>query len=209
MNTQSGRLHLVLMCVLSLLPAACAPAIIPTTVIDSRADRTAIGMGLDQRDFDRAASKLVQSMIGTGAVTKPSGGRYVLTITRVTNDTMQRIDTDQLVKPIRVALLNSGKVVVTTALNYNGAEDPMAQKTRELRGSAEVSQANVAGRGQLVAPELSLIGKLMQHNTRLSDGSQRVDYQFDLALTDLKSGLALWEGTEPLSKNGSGETVSW
>lgn len=195
---------------LALLPAACAGGgYVPTTMIDPRADRTAIGMGLDSRDFESAAAKTVQDMLESGAVSKPAGGRYVLAISRVTNDTMQRIDTDLLVKRIRVELLRSGKVVTTTAVGLDGPEDPMAMRSRQLRGSGEFSQANVARRGQMVAPELSLSGKLLQTNNRLSDGSQRVDYSFQLTLTDLRTGLGLWEGAEPISKRGTNQTVAW
>jgi uncharacterized protein (TIGR02722 family) len=199
----------MLFAILGLFPAACAAPPIATTVIDPRADRSAIGLGLDSRDFESAGAKVVQDMLESGAVSKPAGGRYVLVISRVTNDTMQRIDTDQLIKRIRVELLKSGKVVTTTAVGLNGAEDPMSIQSRQLRGSAEFSQANVAGRGQMVAPELSLSGKLMQHNNRLGDGSQRVDYDFQLSLTDLRTGLGLWEGSEPISKRGPNQTVAW
>ena len=195
---------------LAVLPAGCAQPI-ATTMIDPQADRSAIGMGLDTRDFESAAAKVVQDMLTSGAVNHPGGGRYVLVISRVTNDTMQRIDTDQLIKRIRVELLKSGKVVTTTALHVGGAEaeDPMSMQSRQLRGSAEFSQAKVADQGQMVAPELSLSGKLLQHNNRLGDGSQRVDYEFELTLTDLHTGLGLWEGAEPISKRGPNQTVAW
>ncbi len=195
---------------LPLALGACATPM-QTTVIDPRADRSAVGMGLDLRDFDQAASKVVQSMLSSGALNKPQGGRYVMVISRVSNDTMQRIDTDQLIKKIRVALLNSGKVVFTTAIvnNANGAEDNMSMQVRQLRSSQEFNQANVAKQGQMVAPELSLSGKFLQNNNRLGDGSQRVDYSFELTVTDLRTGLAFWEGSEPITKLGPGQTVAW
>lgn len=207
-NFSMATRHLMI-AIVGCLPMACAGPGIPTTMIDPRADRTAIGMGLDSRDFESAAATVVQDMLQSGAVTKPAGGRYVLVISRVTNDTMQRIDTDQLVKLIRVELLKSGKVVTTTAVGFGGAEDPMAMQSRDLRNSKEFNQANVARQGQMVAPELSLSGKMLQTNNRLGDGSQRVDYSFQLSLTDLRTGLALWEGSKPISKRGTNETVSW
>lgn len=196
-----------LLAMAAILPAACAP--IATTMVDPRADRSAIGMGLDSRDFDGAAAKVVRDMLQSGAVTKPAGGRYVLAISRVTNDTMQRIDTDQLVKLIRVELLKSGKVVTTTAISDGAAEDPMSMRVRQLRASGEFNQANVARTGQMVAPEVSLSGKLLQTNNRLGDGSQRVDYDFQLTLTDLRTGLGLWEGSERVIKRGPNDTVAW
>lgn len=180
-----------------------------TTMIDPHADRSAIGAGLDMRDFEAAAGDAVQSMLAAPALNKPGGGRSVVVISRVTNDTMQRIDTDLLVKKIRVDLLNSGRFVITTAVGLDAPEDPMAMQARQLRGSAEFNQAHVARPGQMIAPDLSLSGKIVQLNRRLGDGSQRIDYSFQLSVTEIRSGLALWEGESPISKLTSGKTVTW
>jgi uncharacterized protein (TIGR02722 family) len=179
-----------------------------TQMIDPRADRSGYGLGLDARDFSSAAQDSVQKMLDSGALDHPGGGRYVVAISRITNDTMQRIDTDELVKKIRVQILNSGKAVVSTAIGGAGAEDDMTMRVRQLRASQEFSHVNLARKGEMVAPELSLSGKLIQHNT-LVDGGQRVDYSFQLAMTDLHSGLAIWENETPISKLGSNRTVAW
>ena len=186
--------------------SACA--VQPTRMIDARADHSGYGMGLDDRDFTTAAQDAVQKMIESGALNHPGGRRYVVAISRISNETMQRIDTDQLVKKIRVAILNSGKAVVTTAIGANGAEDDMTMRVRELRTSEEFSKANLAHKGEMVAPELSLSGKLIQNDT-VVDGGQRVDYAFQLTLTDLRSGLGLWENETPIAKLGTNRTVAW
>jgi penicillin-binding protein activator len=165
-------------------------------------------MGLDARDFSSAAQKSVQKMLESGALDHPGGGRYVVAISRVTNDTMQRIDTDELIKKIRVQILNSGKAVVTTAISGAGPEDSMTMRVRELRSSSEFSHKNLAKNGEMVAPDLSLSGKLIQHNNVVT-GGQRVDYSFQLALTDLHSGLAIWEDDESTGKLGTNRTVAW
>ncbi len=186
--------------------SACAAQ--PTTMIDPHADNSGYGLGLDGRDFASAAQDSVQKMLASGVLNHPGGGRYVVAISRLTNDTMQRIDTDELVKKIRVEILNSGKAVVTTAIGGAGAEDDMTMRVRQLRGSQEFSHANLAHGGEMVAPDLSLSGKLIQHDT-LVDSGQRVDYSFQLALTDLHSGLAIWENETPISKLGLSRTVAW
>jgi uncharacterized protein (TIGR02722 family) len=186
--------------------SACAAQ--STQMLDPRADRSGHGMGLDARDFTSAAQDSVQKMLDSGALDHRGGGRYVVAISRITNDTMQRIDTDELVKKIRVQILNSGKAVVTTAVGRAVAEDDMTMRVRELRNSKEFSQANLAPKGAMVAPELSLSGKLIQHNNLLDSG-QRVDYSFQLALTDLHTGLAIWENETPISKLGTYRTVAW
>ena len=180
-----------------------------TTNIDMNNDQGQAVMGLDYRDFQKAASEAVNSMLQSGAVDKRGGGRYVLAISRIINDTMQRIDTDQLVKKIRVELLRSRKVVVTTAVGANGAEDQLSFQARQLRESGEFNQNTVAKRGQMIAPELSLSGKLIQRNVAVDSGTQQVEYYFQLTLTDINTGLAFWEGESVIGKRGSSDSVAW
>src|SRR3990172_8157266 len=73
-------------------------------------------MALDYRDFDKAASEMVQSMLSSGALKKNDGGRYIVATGRIVNDTMQRIDTDQLMAKVEEELMNSGQVVMTSAV---------------------------------------------------------------------------------------------
>lgn len=166
-------------------------------------------MGLDYRDFEKAAYEAVNSMLQSGAVDKKDGGRYVLAISRIVNDTMQRIDTDQLIKKIRVELLRSGKVVVTTTVGADGAEDKLALQSRELRKSDEFNQNTVAQKGQMIAPELSLSGKIIQRNVSMDGGLQQVEYYFQLTLTDINTGLAFWEGETVIGKRGSNRSAAW
>ncbi|MDG5499716.1 penicillin-binding protein activator LpoB [Marinobacter sp. BGYM27] len=189
----------------STLLAACAT---PTRYVDPAADDGPVTMTMDYRDFERAADAAVQDLLTSGAVDNPSGERYIMVVSRITNDTMQRIDTDQLVKKIRVALLRSGKVITTTAVGLNGAEDAMNEKARELRNSDEFDQSGVQKKGTLKAPDLSLSGKIIQRNHKVED-EQQVEYYFQLSMTDLTSGLAVWENETPIIKRGSNDAVSW
>eukprot|EP01022_Parablepharisma_sp_SALTPOND_P033241 TRINITY_DN8833_c0_g2_i1.p1 TRINITY_DN8833_c0_g2~~TRINITY_DN8833_c0_g2_i1.p1 ORF type:complete len:144 (+),score=13.41 TRINITY_DN8833_c0_g2_i1:3-434(+) len=122
---------------------------------------------------------------------------------------MQRIDTSQLVKKIRVALLRSGKVVTTTAVKAGGAEDKMPMQTRELRNNDEFDQGTVPGKGQMIAPDFSLSGKIVQRNVRMVVDVEQVEYYFMLSLTDVRSGLAYWENETPIIKRGDPDSVSW
>ena len=172
----------------------------------------AMTLGLDYQDFRKAAMDAVQSMLRSGALNRPGGGRYVLAISDIVNDTTQRIDMDQLIKSIRIALLQSGKVVVTTAISRTRgakAEDEMTMRVRGLRKNSEFNQRNVAKKGQMVAPDYSLSGKIIQRNSTLPNGEMKVDYYFQLTLTDLTTGLAYWEGETVIQKAGSGKTVNW
>lgn len=173
---------------------------------DRRVDQT---VGLNAGDFEQAADAAIGSLLASGAVDRPEGGRYVLVISRIINDTTQRIDTDQLVKKIRIALLRSGKVVTTTAIGLDGAEDEMTHAARELRGNAEFDQRGVAGQGQLQAPDYSLSGKIIQRTNTVDRRTQQIDYYFQLTLTDINTGLAFWEDEYPITKLGRSRTTSW
>lgn len=169
-------------------------------------DRTA---GLNAGDFEEAADAAIRSLLESGAVDRPGGGRYVLVVSRIINDTTQRIDTDQLVKKIRIALLRSGRVVTTTAIGLDGAEDEMTHVARELRGNAEFDQRGVAAQGQLQAPDFSLSGKIIQRTNSINRRTQQIDYYFQLSLTDINTGLAYWEDEYPITKIGRARTTSW
>ena len=139
-------------------------------------------LGLDYEDFERASLKLVNSMLKSPYLNRmyqlkmrKEGKPLILMISDFTNDTTQRIDIDQLVKKIRIALLNSGKFIVTTALRAGGAEDKATYELRKLRTNKEFNQKTIAKKGTIIAPDLSLSGKIIQRVSKLPNGEQRVD----------------------------------
>lgn len=173
-----------------------------TTVemVDQNNDRGPAVADLDYRDFNSAAERMIASMIDMGSLNRRDGGRYVVAISRVINETMQYIDTDQLIKKIRVELLRSGKATVTTAVGINGPEDEMSMATRQLRGDAEFNQATVAGQGQMIAPDLSISGKIIERRIRMGRNKEQIEYYFQLTLTDINTGLAIWEDEQQIIK---------
>lgn len=183
-----------------------------TVMIDTANDDGKAVMALDYRDFNQAASEMIQSMISSGALKKPGGGRYVVTTARITNDTMQRIDTDQLMAKIEEELMNSGQVVMTSAVGGQGAPDEMIYEMRDIRDSAtgeEFQQDTLAGKKTLVAPELSFSGEIQQRNVRYDNNRQQVEYYFRLKVTDLTTGLRFWQKESIIGKRGSNRSVSW
>jgi len=166
-------------------------------------------MGLSYKDFEFAAAGIVESLLSGPVLTHPGGGRYIVAISDIKNDTMQRIDTDQLVKKIRIAMLKSGKVLINTAVSANGPEDKMTMANRELRGNEEFDQTRVAGKGQIQGYDYSLGGKIIQRNNTTGSGKTQAEYYFQLTLTDTTSGTAFWEDEVVIAKRGSSNTVSW
>jgi len=190
--------------VASLLLTGCADK---TQRIDMNNDKAGQVMGLDYRDFNEAAGKAIQSLLKSGTLDKKDNDRVVIAISDIKNDTMQHIDTDQLVKKIRVDLLRSGRAVITTAV---GADvDIMNKEVRKLNDNEDFNQRTTTKKGQMIAPEMSLSGKIIQRNITMDDGKQQVEYYFQLTLTELSTGLAWWEDETIIGKRGSAKSVAW
>jgi len=200
------KLQTALLLVCFVFVSACTQS---ARYVDPARDAGLVTASIDDSDFQKAAADAVASMLGSGALNRSGGGRHVLAISTITNDTMQRIDVDMLIKKIRIDLLNSGKVVVTTAVRAGGPEDAMSLQARELRQSKEFNQATVAGENQMIAPNMSLSGKIIQRNTAVDGSNQRIDYYFQLTLTEIASGLAYWEGETVVAKVASNKSAAW
>ena len=159
-------------------------------------------MELEYRDWTNTAEKMTNSMINSGAL--KSEPKPIIAMGNIVNDTTQRFDTDVLTKKIRTTLLNSGKAQIAT--NFSGA-DTNSEKMRAQRDNAEYDQKTIAQKGTLVAPNMSLSGKMLQRNLKLESGwfssvDTRVEYYLQLTLTDLKTGLSVWEDEQPIIKEG-------
>ncbi len=176
---------------------------------NSSVQQAPLTLGIDRGDFEKAAVEATESMLASGALNKRGGGRYVVAIDQIINDTTQRIDTDMLIKKIRIAMLKSGKAVVTTAIKVGGPESTLSHSVRKLRNNQEVKRTTVAKKNALIAPDMGLSGKIIQRSARTQNGKQLVEYYFQLTLTLLESGLAIWEDETVVGKLGSNDTVSW
>ncbi len=177
-----------------------------THVVDLENEREVTAMQdvmeLEYRDWEKTAAKMTDSMLKSNALTGVS--KPVIAVADIKNDTMQRFDTDILVKKIRTTVLKSGRAQIAT--NFTG-EDTTSNKTRNIRGNDEYNQSTFAQKGTLVAPNMSLSGKMIQRNLKLSSGwfsstDTRVEYYLQLTLTDLKTGLSVWEDEQPIVKEG-------
>jgi len=154
------------------------------------------------QDYIQAANSATSDLLASGALDKVPKPPAVLAISRIINNTGQQIDTDVLVKKIRVALLNSGKAQTTTTMGVGGtAEDPMA-KGLQQEAQFKADQQNTP------TPDFTLSGKIIE--TRAQSGTtHQSTYSFQLSLTDAKTGLAVWEGEKEITKQGKRNTVGF
>lgn len=185
---------------------------VETVNIDTMNDDGKAVMALDYRDFNQAATEMVRSLVRSGSLSKDDGSKYVVTTGRITNDTMQRIDTDQLMAKIEEELMNSGLVSMTSAVGGKGATDAMLKEMRDLRkstASEEFAANTLPEKGRLIAPDLSISGKILQRNIGYDKKTQQVEYYFQLKITNITTGLRFWQKEAFIGKRGSNKSVSW
>ncbi|HOK78850.1 MAG TPA: penicillin-binding protein activator LpoB, partial [Verrucomicrobiota bacterium] len=121
----------------------------------------------------------------------------VMVVSRVVNSTTQQLDTDLLVKKIRVALNKSGKAVTRTTWGLGDtAEDPLA---KELEATA----ATTAGR----MADFTLSGKFIE-TTVHAGRTRQSTFSFQLSLSDAR-GLAVWEDEKEITKQGTRPSIGF
>lgn len=186
----------------ALLASGCATH--DAKYVDSKGPETIVSIGrINIQDWTNAADQLVASLLASGVLERAPQLPAVMAVSRIRNNTMQQVDTDSLTKKIRVALNQSGKVVTTTTLGPDGkVEDPMA---------ADVGAMNafMAGEKQKTTlPYYTLSGKLLEDQVE-SGKTRQSTYTFQLSLTTVKDGLAVWEDEVQITKQGQRSSVGW
>jgi len=165
-------------------------------------------VSLDQiniQDFANAADGMLQSLYDSPAFAgrkAKDGGAPVLMVGRVRNDTAGNFDTDLLVKRMTVSVTRSGKARVAKAAGFGGAEDAAAAEARKA-AAAESGQSAAA-----IIPDFTLSGKILE--VRAQAGStKQVSYVFQLSLTEVKTGLSVWEEEKQITKQGKKSAVGF
>ena len=182
----------------------------PTKRIDLHHDQGQQVAGIDYRDVQEVANAMLQSLFRSGRLDRTDGGIYVMTVGRIVNDTAQCFDTDTLVSYITEELMNSGKVVVTSAMASTADNrDDMVYIARGARGNPEFNQKTVAETGRLVAPTHSLFGKVIQREIRMDNGDKQIEYYFQLRIVEIATGLQWWQKQYLIGKRTDRNNLSW
>jgi len=160
------------------------------------------------KDWQIAAEKGIRSLLDSGVLDRSDGRKTILMISTVKNATTQHINTRILTDKIRQAVLKSGKALTTTAIGGNGVDDIASKQVRRLATDDMFKQSTVQKLGTAIAPDMSLSGEIIQQKSEL--GRVRESYFFfHLAITDLKTGLAVWEDNVEIAKQGKKSWFGW
>ena len=130
--------------------------------------------GFSEEDIDDTISRAIQSVCSQDRIKLKAGAnRAVMIVENVVNDTLSRgrdagALAEALGQSLREELTNGGKVVV-----YN----------KEVAQYATVK----------VDPQYILRGRLTQRNLRQDDGDVQIEYNLNLTLIDIQTGLEFWQ----------------
>ncbi len=171
--------------------------------VDPKGPRTIVSLDqINIQDWTNAADQMVNSLLASGVLARSPQQPAVLAISRIVNNTTQQVDTDMLTKKIRVALNQSGKVVTTTTTGMGGkAEDPLAKEAAAMARFMNDEKPQPL-------PTYSLSGKLIEDRAQAGNTKQ-VTFVFQLALTEISTGNAVWEDEVQIAKQGSRPAVGW
>lgn len=175
----------------------------PTTYVNTYNDMAEVSAGLDYRDLERATDQILHSINQNGRFTRADGGLYVLTIGKISNDTMQRgFDVDTLTSHVTEKLMDDGLFLITSAVAHSaGNRDEMLDANVALRSNSEFNQTTVAAAGQRIAPTHSLSGKIIQREPSQTSGDKRVEFYVQLKITEIATGLQWWQKQAKIIKN--------
>ncbi|RPG19172.1 MAG: hypothetical protein CBB69_005735 [Phycisphaera sp. TMED9] len=143
---------------------------------------------IDVQDWSNAADQVLQQLFASGALetapTKPAR----IEVTRVVNDTAQRIDTDLLTQKIKIALQQSGKVAFASS-------DGRANEVADYRDFK-------AGEDAPRLPFFIINGKILE--IRASAGStKQSSFIFQLNLVNTVESIDAWSGEAEVTKQGT------
>lgn len=130
--------------------------------------------GFSEEDINDTVSRAIQSVCSQDRIKlQPGSNRAILIVEDVVNDTLSRgrdagALAEALGQSLREELTNGGKVVV-----YN----------KEVGQYATVK----------VNPQYILRGRLTQRNLRQDDGDIQIEYNLNLTLIDIQTGLEFWQ----------------
>jgi len=181
---------------------ACASR--PKEITDDE-DSDYVTAQLSDSDFEKAAKQMLTDVLDNElAEGKKGGGRYLLKVDNIKNDTQQLINTADLTDYIRKELRRSKKVMLT-----NLGENSAIASSRNLADSELINQSTVQKKGTVYAPELSMFGRISQRDLAIDSSYKKIEYVFSLGITDLKSGAEFWSDKRVIKKIVDKDTLTW
>lgn len=180
----------------------------PSANLSSTGQPAMVAFGLQAIDFEYAAKKAVQEFLESPFSQKPGGGRWVVQMGNVMNDTTFRIDTASMTSRMKRDMTRTGQFIFTGATGNDRTS--FVSDSRQLRKSAMFDKSTVARNGTVIAPDLEMSGFIRQRTIVGADRKrQQLDYEFDFRVVERDTGLEIFQAFVPIEKLGSNKNFVW
>jgi penicillin-binding protein activator len=173
-----------------------------TRTVDAKGPQAINTSAINSQDWANAADQLINSLLSGGALNNAPRTPAVLAVDRVINNTQLMVDTDLLIKKIRVALTNTGKIAITNTLG-------LGERAVVASEAAELEEMQSGKKAKVLVPDYTLYAKLIQQTDKNGKIAQNT-YSFQMSLVAVKTGLTVWEEEKQIAKQTRGPgTVGW
>ncbi len=181
----------VLLAALSIL-AACSGA--PDVNYGDPTAVETVTIDFGSTDLQSIGEKMTQSLLASGVLA--NGQRPVLYVAQVKNRTDEQLDTKSVTDKIRTALLRSGRVRFSAAMEAN---NEIVSQLEHQNMSGLTSAETAKKYGKQVGADYFLFGEIT--NIRKQAGRvEDVYFKFTLNLVDIESGLIEWADEKEIRK---------
>lgn len=163
-----------------------------TRTIDATGPEAVNTSAINSQDWANAADQLVASLLSSGALDNAPRTPAVLAIDKVTNATTLMVDTNLLIKKIRVALTQTGKIAVTNTMG-------LGERAVVAGEAAELEEMQSGKKQKVLVPDYTLYARLIQQTDKTKKVTQNT-YSFQMSLIQTKTGLTVWEEERSIAK---------
>jgi uncharacterized protein (TIGR02722 family) len=163
-----------------------------TRTIDAKGPEAVNTAAINSQDWANAADQLVASLLSSSALDNAPRTPAVLAVDRVINNTQLMVDTDLLIKKIRVALTQTGKIAITNTMG-------LGERAVVASEAAELEEMQTGKKQKLLVPDYTLYAKLIQQQDTGKKVTQNT-YSFQMSLVQTKTGLTVWEEEKSIAK---------
>jgi len=163
-----------------------------TRTVDAKGPEAVNTSAINSQDWANAADQLVGSLLSSNALDHAPRTPAVLAVDRVINNTQQMVDTDLLIKKIRVALTQTGKIAITNTMG-------LGERAVVASEAAELEEMQSGKKQKVLVPDYTLYAKLIQQSDRGKNVNQNT-YSFQMSLVQTKTGLTVWEEEKSIAK---------
>ncbi len=173
-----------------------------TRTVDAKGPDVINTAAINTQDWANASDQLLASLLSSEALNNAPRTPAILAVDRIINNTQLMVDTDLLIKKIRVGLTQTGKIAVTNTLG-------LGERAVVASEAAELEEMQSGKKAKTLVPDFTLYAKLIQQTDRNSKLTQNT-YSFQMSLVAVKTGLTVWEDEKQITKQTKAKpAVGW